>query len=773
MSTNFRLIVKQKPFAMKNLILISFMMVFTMSVIAQPYKPYINIPVTQNNKVLVNPWTGGVDSPILQQIDLNGDGIKDLFIFEKTQSAGFHRWTTYLNYGTPNQVDYHYAPEYQEKFPKDLHDWVLLVDFDCDGKEDIMTYNYNGGFTVYRNDYTQIGGLKFTLYIPLVYSSYWGFPANLFVASVNQPAFTDVDNDGDLDILTFALSANNIEFHRNYAMENYQRCDTLVFELEKSCWGFICLSANTNTAILNCDQIGGGCTNGPNRTAQDGESYYHAMRQRFDNSSQHSLHSGSCLIAADLDGDGDKEVINGDILGNNILALYNGGTLDSARIITQDTAYPSYTKPVDMKIFPGPYILDVNNDGFKDFVATPCIYNGAVNIKNVHYYKNAGLSGSLIFSYQGDSLFVNEMIDVGSGANVTLADLDGDGLTDMVIGNFKYVYQNSPDNSKIAFYRNTGTASQPAFTLITDDLANFSTSGVFGAFPAFGDLDNDGDLDMIIGASDGFLHYYLNTAGAGNMPNYTLTIVQVQNNLGAPINMGAYASPTLIDLNRDGLLDLVIGERNGNLNYFQNTGTLSSFQFTLISSNLGGVSTVKPQFDLYGFSAPYFRDNNGNYELYCGSLSGYIYKYDNIDGNLSGTFNLLDSMFIRESIRSTISGGDINNDGYLDFVVGNYSGGVIWYSNAPVSVNEIIADQNVFVLFPNPASTQLTLMMSSSVENYWKEITITDIAGRVMYQTSNNFPVTVVNISNWSKGMYVCRINGTELSLTRKFTVNR
>ncbi|MBK7389494.1 MAG: hypothetical protein IPI23_10650 [Bacteroidetes bacterium] len=56
--------------------------------------------------------------------------------------------------GTPNTVDYVYAPEYAKKFPVSMHDWVLLKDFDCDGKEDIFTYSYSGGMTVYRNDYS-------------------------------------------------------------------------------------------------------------------------------------------------------------------------------------------------------------------------------------------------------------------------------------------------------------------------------------------------------------------------------------------------------------------------------------------------------------------------------------------------------------------------------------------------------------------------------------------------------------------------------------------
>ena len=76
-----------------------------------------------------NAWAGGLNAPIFSQIDLNGDGKKDLFIFDKDGS----RITTYINNGTPNNIDYHYAPEYRSKFPKGLHDWVLLYDFNCDG----------------------------------------------------------------------------------------------------------------------------------------------------------------------------------------------------------------------------------------------------------------------------------------------------------------------------------------------------------------------------------------------------------------------------------------------------------------------------------------------------------------------------------------------------------------------------------------------------------------------------------------------------------------
>jgi len=69
-----------------------------------------------------NPWAGGLNSPQLSQIDLNGDGIKDLFIFEKGYD---HQILTFINGGTADSVDYVYAPEYEEKFPEGHH-WMVL-----------------------------------------------------------------------------------------------------------------------------------------------------------------------------------------------------------------------------------------------------------------------------------------------------------------------------------------------------------------------------------------------------------------------------------------------------------------------------------------------------------------------------------------------------------------------------------------------------------------------------------------------------------------------
>ena len=75
------------------------------------------------------PWTGGMNSCQFSTIDLNADGIKDLFVFDKIGD----RILTFINIGTANAVSYTFAPEYAVRFPA-LHSWVQLIDYNNDGK---------------------------------------------------------------------------------------------------------------------------------------------------------------------------------------------------------------------------------------------------------------------------------------------------------------------------------------------------------------------------------------------------------------------------------------------------------------------------------------------------------------------------------------------------------------------------------------------------------------------------------------------------------------
>ena len=113
------------------------------------------VVVLKNNQVIKNPWAGGINFGQVSTMDLNNDGREDLVVFDKVGS----RVTTYIDTKTSGNPDFKYAPEYRKYFPKAV-EWMLLRDYNCDGKKDVFIGD-NGGIRVYTN--TTIGSvLSFT-----------------------------------------------------------------------------------------------------------------------------------------------------------------------------------------------------------------------------------------------------------------------------------------------------------------------------------------------------------------------------------------------------------------------------------------------------------------------------------------------------------------------------------------------------------------------------------------------------------------------------------
>ncbi|NYT27373.1 MAG: VCBS repeat-containing protein [Candidatus Thiodubiliella endoseptemdiera] len=135
----------------------------------------------------------------------------------------------------------------------------------------------------------------------------------------------------------------------------------------------------------------------------------------------------------------------------------------------------------------------------------------------------------------------------------------------MVVGEFMAPFK---------YYQNTGTTSNPAYEAKTGDSNPFNGIDVgYSAKPTLADIDGDGDLDLVVGGSDGTLKYYQNT---GITSNPTYEVKTGDSNPFDGIDVGDYSAPTLADIDGDGDLDLVMGEVYGTLKYYQNTGTTSN-----------------------------------------------------------------------------------------------------------------------------------------------------------------------------------------------------
>lgn len=717
------------------------------------------VTVVRNGHVLDLAWAGGLNSVQVNKIDLNGDGIEDLFLFDRSGNT----FTTLINDGSGGPGAYRVTRDYHGVWPfKELRSWVLMRDYDLDGKADIFSYS-QAGFAVYRN-VSQGATLAFELVKWQVWSNYVttggnDLFANLFVSQEDLPGIVDIDGDGDLDIVTFSLLGTYVEFHQNLSMELYGTADSLKFEVRNRCWGFFAEGAVSNTVSLNTP-----CTfNVPN--PRSGPEDLDGAR----------AHSGSALTPLDLDGNGTMDLLLGDIGFNNVVALYNGGTVAQALMTEADTLFPSYNVPVDLAFFPANYHLDIDRDGKRDLVVSPNSQSQARNVNSLWYYRNLGTDEVPVFTLQQEDLFQDRMVDLGEGAYPVPFDHDGDGLMDLIVTNFGLYQANAPYLPRMALLRNTGTANSPAFELVTEDYMGISATGIGQAmYPAFGDLDGDGDMDMLVGDMQGRLHFFRNTA-TGPVAQFQLVQPNITDANGEVLDVGQYATPQLVDLDGDGLLDLIIGERNGNLNHYRNTGTAQSPEWSLVTEDLGGVNTTE-WWNITGHSVPFlFRNDQGQREILLGSESGWLYHYGDIEDNLDGAWTLLDSAFmgIRDGMRTGLCLYDFTGDGALDLVIGNYRGGLSFWRSDDVS-GLGVRDRSAagFHMAPNPAADHVLVWTDTPVHagSHW---VLRNALGQEVLRRPASHDRTELSIGRLPEGLYLVRLEGAATTTSQRLVVAR
>lgn len=635
----------------------------------------IPVQTTGGDEPMQFPWAGGFNNPQFSEIDINFDDKKDLFIFDRGGNI-----PVIMERLSEEGEDpfWQFTLEYRNAFPP-MIEWALMHDYDCDGLPDIFTY-FSGGAAAYRAVNTG-GSISYELAVEeLSYQSTIEIP--IYVSPVDLPGLADVDGDGDMDIVAFSVSGTVMRLFENQSADAGYGCDSLIFLKTDDCWGDMVETATCDGADLSIGCFtGGGEDDGASR-----------------------IHVGSTILLHDWDKDMDVDVIMGDVSCENVILYTNEGSTSFADMGIKDSVFPEYDVPAKMKEFPGAYLVDMDLDGSLDLLVSPNDDFLSDNINNVLWYRNVQPDPALpdSFEYMNDLFFTLNTIDAGDFSRPVFFDADGDGLLDIVVGWGERRAPGSLPKYGLQVWRNDGSAGSPSFSLWEDDYLGMSIYGLRSLAPAFGDVDGDGDEDLMIGHFDGSVSYHENLAGPGNPPEFDAPVFFVDD-----IDIGQNAIPLFMDVDGDGVTDLVLGEENGNLNYFRQVDG----SFILETENWGGVD-VRTTGDIAGYSAPFLYEEGGEKHLLVGSVSGRVFHYTDIGSDPDDLFTLVDSTFLDIDCGRyvRIAGADLNSDGEKEWLTGNIRGGLtMMRATEAVSVSEQELPVPTISVFPNPADGYFSL----------------------------------------------------------------
>ena len=716
-----------------------------------------DIPVSSNSNQLSDPWAGGLNSCQVSTFDANLDGVKDLFVFDRNGG----KISVFVNESSvPGTYDYRCTQEYNDAFPVNLRNWLLLRDMNCDGKEDICA-NSGSGFKIYLN--TSTTELSFdTTVNPNILALYeWDGSAPLtsgvFCISPDVPAIDDYDNDGDMDMWSWNEFSSSLYFYKNMAIEN-GNCGVVDFKCRNRCYGMFGESVESFALLLGTDF----------------ECDFNVIDPREDEGPQR--HTGGTTAMYDLDNNGLKDLVIGDVSANSLTAIMlveSSSGQDSAAVVHYD--FPATFGngfPAEMITFLGSYFVDVNNDGVLDLVVSPNADTDAADQRSLLLYLNEGSNAAPSFVRMQDNFLQNGMIDLGAGAYPTLGDVNGDGLVDMIVSNRKRFNLNETYASRLHYFKNIGTSTNPAFDLADTNLLNIPALQWLNIAPALGDLDGDGDRDLVVGNLDGNLHRFNNTS-QGSTVSFELQAGPMADNSGEAIDVGQSATPQIFDVDEDGKNDLLVGCLNGSVVYYRNVGSLTSPVFEWQTDSLGqAVATSILGIQGKSVSCMY-RNSDGSTHLLLGTETGPMMHYNGIDDNLQGIFELVSADFehIREGARTAPASADLDNDGLNDLIIGNIGGGLAAWIHQPLEVGEIrIADE--IRLFPNPASGSVNIILPKEA-NLPVQLSLFDQQGRLLMQQTISSSRSELNAHGFSSGCYTLQLVSDRFVVNKRLVIGR
>jgi hypothetical protein len=696
-----------------------------------------SVPVEINGVLINMPWAGGLNSAQVSTIDLNSDGNSDLVIFDRASGT----ISTFLRVNNSWQ----YSPDHAQLFPPDISHWMLLRDFNCDGKKDLFT-SHPFGISVFVNT-TKTGQplswRSFNPGFPLLTKGFSG-TINLKVNEADLPSIDDVDGDGDLDILNMRFTGpGTVEWHRNMSVENTGKCDSLQMERITQNYGnFEECSCGIFAFGQTCQQLAGG-----GRVAHSG---------------------GKNMLAIDLDNDGDRELIFSEESCNRLYVLQNSGTAASATYAGL-ALFPFST--VSVPLFPAAYHEDVDFDGKADLIVSPNVYARSFSYwlvnNSVLLYRNSGTVQQPSFTFVKNNFLQDQMVEVGDYSVPTFADTDGDGDDDMLIG---YYGQNFIGG--IQHYENTGTGALPSFRRIAEDYFGLSALNHYNFKPQAVDMNGDGKVDIAYTSTSlqsgiTTLQYLRNDDEDGI--SYTGSSWT-----DTGFRIGQAENLYVIDVNLDGRRDFLIGKSSGAVEYWENTDPNGGYSAMMrknsaylgISTSTSRLNPVVTVGDL---------DGDGLHDLILANQRGGISIYPDFRHFKPQVDLTIEEVIHNEflDVKSSVNLGgriwpvivNLFNSDKPAIVVGNTTGGLRILRNREGSE---LPEEPVITVFPNPLVHGDSLNVLSDRP---AEMQVFSTLGQKMCEpipvpANQSYPVALNHLAS---GMYIARFLIKGKNYSRRF----
>jgi hypothetical protein len=562
-----------------------------------------------------NPWGGVVGSDIIADVrktksvalgDVDGDGDVDMVagnIFDQPNRL-------YLNNGTSDPFNGVAGMDITADIGPTLS--VALGDMDGDGDLDLVAGN-QGINRLYLNNGT---------------SNPWSGVVGTDITSdernTNSVALGDMDGDGDLDVVVGVSSQPNRLYLNNGTSNPFNGVIGSNITADVATTFSVALGDVNGDGDLDV-VVGNGLGSGPNRLYLN-----NGTSDPFNGVTGVDITTDAddtrSVALGDVDGDGDLDLVAGNL--NQVRRLYlNNGTLDPFNGVSGSdiTADIGHTLSVALG--------DVDHDGDLDLVAGNNDQRNRLYLNNSTSNPWTGVTGSEITT---DTVFLNSL---------ALGDMNGDGELDLVVGGF---------DEPSRLYLNNGTSnpwSGVAGSNITADVRK--TQSV-----ALGDVDRDGDLDMVTGnAGSKANRLYLNNGTSAPFNGVTGSNI-------ADSTPFVKLAVALGDMDGDGDLDLVAGQAGSPIRLYLNNGT---------SNPWGGVTGTNITTDATSTVSVALGDvdRDGDLDVVAGKVNHPNRLY--LNNGTSDPFNGVTGSDITADAMDTLSVvlGDVDGDGDLDVVAGN------------------------------------------------------------------------------------------------------